>query len=352
MSVSNAAESSPETPHARKRGHAFLLAWRFLHPLLLAAGAVGIGFLLVLVAEGLGRIEGRDWGRFLTSPGAAGLAAVAAAVIGATALTRQLNHSKAVERDAAWWKSFQWVTDRALPGDGSPGLPHLVSVDMLTPLARSATDTVQQRACGAFLDHLLSLTPRASATDEILDEPLSDANVEDPPELADPRTDEPASLQQVVETLFKDNRRRSTLEDYARVTASSSARSVALEAQLYDLEVADALRRLDRPKIILPKTNAVPITVYSGTGSRVRVVPSDAPFPLALNLAGNAARDDATALTLLVTKGSWASGGVEVSELVHAVQWRDQGDDEQLRGALVHAFGTGPAQGAWNIARS
>jgi hypothetical protein len=158
VSVTNAAdppsESTPARPVIRRRDR----AWEVTHPLLLLTGAVIIGFVCVLFATGVDQAGAAGWvERFSTSPGAAGVAAVVAAGIGFLAIARQLRHNKGVERDAAWWKSFEWVTDRALPRDEADRLPYLVAVDMLAPLVDSASNATQERICGAFLDHLATL---------------------------------------------------------------------------------------------------------------------------------------------------------------------------------------------------
>ncbi|UUL76163.1 hypothetical protein NG819_19880 [Pseudarthrobacter sp. Fe7] len=54
---------------------------------------------------------------FVTSPAAAGTAAVLAAVIAAITFNRGLQHTKAEARDKAWWEKFEWVTDRIVPKD-------------------------------------------------------------------------------------------------------------------------------------------------------------------------------------------------------------------------------------------
>ncbi|MGG7507507.1 hypothetical protein [Plantibacter sp. YIM 135249] len=133
--------------------------WRVVQiPLALAAFGAG-GYILALCAIDARLDEIANWvSTFVTSPGAAGVAAVYAALIGTTAIRHQLVHNKHVEQGASWWKSFEWVTERAIPADGRPGLPYSVSLDMLFPLTETATSSVQERACGGFVDHLTMLT--------------------------------------------------------------------------------------------------------------------------------------------------------------------------------------------------
>ncbi|MDR6508082.1 hypothetical protein [Arthrobacter oryzae] len=62
--------------------------------------------------------------RFITSPAAAGTAALLAAIIAARSFARGLNHTKEEaqanrikEAAEAWWEQFEWVTDRIVPKD-------------------------------------------------------------------------------------------------------------------------------------------------------------------------------------------------------------------------------------------
>lgn len=147
-------------------------AWEIVAPLLLLSGvaAVGVGAYLTLhllnVATGDISDEAiRSWVLdFTTSPAAAGLAAVLAAIIGATAVLIQLAHSRSVERDKTWWESFQWVTDRGLqPVSDAGSLPPGVALDTLTALLGAARGEVQKAACKGIVDHLAQVQQRTEA---------------------------------------------------------------------------------------------------------------------------------------------------------------------------------------------
>lgn len=159
---SPAVETHPRTSSKKSWGQRFfsqpswvifiwLLAW------LLATGA--IHFSVGLLTD---RAREAGWhyafGRFATSPGAGGVAAVMAAIIAATAVGLQLRHNKKVEAERSWWERFEWVTTRAVPAeDEHTALPYDLSLDILTSLAERTTDDTQGRACGGFVNHLVDL---------------------------------------------------------------------------------------------------------------------------------------------------------------------------------------------------
>ncbi|MEX5265800.1 hypothetical protein RF640_17425 [Kocuria sp. CPCC 205231] len=118
------------------------------------------------------RISRAGWGwdvaatEFLTSPGAAGLAAVIAASIAAAMLNRQikstreaddtrLNHDKEIEENRTWWESFEWVTSRALAKrSDDPELPPELAMSFLVDLQKWAPNDTQKTACGILVGHL------------------------------------------------------------------------------------------------------------------------------------------------------------------------------------------------------
>ncbi len=105
----------------------------------------------------------RTWlGEFVRSPGAAGLAAVIAAVIAFIGISNQVRVSRQVlehQRLAAaadtWWGRFEWFSDRAFPADERrQPFPDAVAVSILERLADTATDDVQESAWQGMLDEL------------------------------------------------------------------------------------------------------------------------------------------------------------------------------------------------------
>lgn len=117
-----------------------IIAW-----VLIAAALIGI------IPLALQWKSGQAWEDFLqhfvTSPAAAGSAAVLAAVIASTTFNRGLQHSKAEARDKAWWEKFEWVTDRIVPKD--PKQERLASglaLSMLGSLEDSSDEGFQREA--------------------------------------------------------------------------------------------------------------------------------------------------------------------------------------------------------------
>lgn len=105
----------------------------------------------------------RTWlGEFVRSPGAAGLAAVIAAVIAFIGISNQVRASRQVlehQRLAAaadtWWGRFEWFSDRAFPADERrQPFPDAVAVSILERLAETASDDVQESAWQGMLDEL------------------------------------------------------------------------------------------------------------------------------------------------------------------------------------------------------
>ncbi|MFH5877276.1 hypothetical protein [Arthrobacter sp. NA-172] len=101
---------------------------------------------------------------FATSPAMAGLAAVTAAIIGARALGRQLEHAKAEalnarrkDAEASWWEKFEWVTDRILPKDKEKQekLETSLALRLSTSLLEMSTAEFQREAVNGVIKHYL-----------------------------------------------------------------------------------------------------------------------------------------------------------------------------------------------------
>lgn len=349
------SESVPARPIVRRRDR----AWEVIHPLLLLTGAVIIGFLCVLFATGVDQTGAAEWvERFSTSPGAAGVAAVVAAGIGFWAIARQLRHNKSVERDAAWWKSFEWVTDRALPQDESDRLPYFIAIDMLAPLVDSASNATQERICGAFLDHLARLYDGSLAPE--LDEA---AALEGAPDNTDTGTegaaDSPAAAAKrmrvlpntLVSYLDEDrSRARSTLENYVKLTGTSPGRSFAVEAQLYSLRVVDAVSRVVKGEFLtLVSDRSADVIVVAGDGRRVQIATSGATTHLAAVSAALSIARATRGTTLVVTRGETEDPGTKVGERLFTARWRDERDDQELKLGIQRALEATPPESSADL---
>ncbi|MDD2857192.1 MAG: hypothetical protein PHU75_00800 [Candidatus Nanopelagicales bacterium] len=122
---------------------------------------VGAGIAIWIGAAREGNV--RTWlGEFVRSPGAAGLAAVIAAVIAFVGISNQvrvsrqlLEHQRLAAAADKWWGRFEWFSDRAFPPDTrQQPFPDAVAVSILERLADTATDDVQGSAWKGMLDEL------------------------------------------------------------------------------------------------------------------------------------------------------------------------------------------------------
>ncbi len=202
---------------------------------------LGIALILLLVGVLIGLFVipnlGKDWspalGRFLTSPGAA----VVAAVIAATALAYQLAHTKAKDRDEAWWANFRWATDRAVPQKSDERqLSLTLSVTILNSLQKSAVSELQKKACGGFLDHLTKTDGDAKAP-ELEEESI--LGVQDDAQLED------------------------ALSSYIAGTENTPAQSLGANVLLYDRQTRNAFR--EAYKSLAAGPASVPLLIKYGT---------------------------------------------------------------------------------------
>ena len=136
----------------------------------LAAGV--LGGLIVLSANGAADNPAVGWfGGWLKSPGFAGLGAIIAASIALIGISLQLGASRKRDRDAAWWQSFEWASDRALPRKPSElALSFDAALDRLNALATAARTDIQKYAVRGVVDELLrsrgSVVPDQSGADD------------------------------------------------------------------------------------------------------------------------------------------------------------------------------------------
>jgi hypothetical protein len=166
------------------------------------------------------------------SPAAAGVAAVLAASIAAIALSRQLAHDKAVERDKDWWRAFEWAVSRALPTNPNErSLPYVHSVNTLTALRISATNAVQEQACSGLLTHLSELD-NAHPTEQ----GAASANSSTPGQ-----SDTAAEALLLTSQAEQNEAKIQALSQYVLATKGTNTRSFGAEAHLYELRVIKAL---------------------------------------------------------------------------------------------------------------
>jgi len=164
------------------------------------------------------------------SPAAAGIAAVIAAAIAATALGRQLAHNKLVEKDRDWWRAFEWAVDRALPKNSAERmLPFSHSVNTLNALHKGAANPVQEQACNGFLDHLSELD-----RDQAFSTPQGHAA-----SAGDTRGSE-----RNYTPTERPEAKIAALTEYLSATAGTQTRSSGAESHLYELRVREALKEI------------------------------------------------------------------------------------------------------------
>lgn len=322
-------------------------AWEIGHPLALLVGVIGIGYAFALLVIGVDQVGGADWlQRFFMSPGAAGLAAVAAAIIGFVAISLQLRHNKQVQRDANWWDTFEWVAERAVPSDGSGAFLDDAAVDMMNLLVASTDDVTRKRLCSAFLDRLdtlesASVIPESAETLQDPSDKHEGASHRSTPWTKWALQDHPRDTVELRTTAnARLARSRATLEDYSKLTSSDSVRSVAVESRLYELRVAEAVERVVGSDFaVLHATRSMTtVWVTNAVGARIRVIASGASLVTAAHRVVLAAATDDDTPVLLVTQTEKPDIGTKVSDRAFTVRWRDESDDDDLRSGVLAAL--------------
>lgn len=112
--------------------------------------------------------------RFITSPAAAGIAALLAAIIASRSFAKGLNHTKKeaqANRDKeaaeAWWEQFEWVSDRIVPKDPKQERLHNgLATTLLGALETAASGEFQREAVNGIRDTYIrgSAVPLSEAT--------------------------------------------------------------------------------------------------------------------------------------------------------------------------------------------
>lgn len=192
---------------------------RLLSSYISAVVVTAMGFLVaIVVASSIDTTLIAEFlGRFVTSPGAA----IIAAGIAATAIILQLRHTKSQDKKQNWWTNFEWAAERAVPSsDANTALPVALSINILNALQDSADTDLQQRACGGLVTLLAeSLGPTGRPEDH-------------------PETSQSTTKSEI----------REALTEYVTATVGSPARSrtaeLVLSAERYESEVVRALTQL------------------------------------------------------------------------------------------------------------
>lgn len=191
---------------------------------------VAVSLIVAIVALALSGINENNAGtwtrRFLTSPGAGGVAAVIAAVLGALTFTAQLRHTRAADKSKDWWTTFEWVTDRALPSDTTADrISDPMAQTVLAKLVLAATNPVQETTCKGFIEELFTRRQKADQA------PRTGAGIAD-------------SIGAANTPVLSSASEISSLRLFVTAARNTPAYSAQAEAFLYELEVREALLRL------------------------------------------------------------------------------------------------------------
>ena len=189
---------------------------------------------------------------FLTSPGMGGVSAVGAACIAFAAVYLQLTHRKVVAREEAWWKSFEWATERALPMDNERGhMPRIWSIDLLTPMVSEATTDFQRRAAGGVTSRLADLliaesesAPQEPADQEPIEVDIAPASPQGIPARWRRLEQELATYREDLKQYLPSTEAQATLERYVEASRDTQARSASAEDLLYRLRAEDGIQQI------------------------------------------------------------------------------------------------------------
>lgn len=146
--------------------------------LLAGFGWVAFSYSETVYRSVMGWKTGAEWEafllRFTTSPAAAGIAALLAAIIAARSFAKGLNHTKQEaqanrDKEAAekWWEQFEWVSDRIVPKDPKQERLHNgLATALLGALEKAASGEFQRGAVNGIRDTYLrgSALPLSMAT--------------------------------------------------------------------------------------------------------------------------------------------------------------------------------------------
>lgn len=268
---------------------------------------------------------------FFQSSGFAGLCAVLAAVLALRGIHKQVwvtrrgqVHRREADEDRAWWERFEWTAARAVPASSDEvPLPYDAVISTLTALMKSAKDDIQRTAVSAVMDVAAQAIPGSAEGAELTDGDVQAAD-----------------------------RRQRALHQYSVTAGDSPARSIAVDWQLYEFEVLDALER------ILPSARILTRPRYRDDAS-MRTVSPDAVVEYAGKRLVVEIKYYSKAQSLLsrvlnqleaLVQVSGAEGAVLVAPVeiqkasrpgrnLFGAIWASPHDDEALRTAILRAAG-------------
>ncbi|WP_434811521.1 hypothetical protein [Microbacterium sp. bgisy189] len=274
---------------------------------------------------------------FAKSPGLAGVCALVAASLALWGIMRQVEVARHAQRlqqiseaRRAWWSSFEWVAARAVPAksDDLP-LPYDVILSSLTALYESATDPVQQRAVGAITDVASEMLDSKDAVGDEL--PASESG-----------STTPSQERRVLEAL----------RAYSAATANSPAESAAVDAQLYEANVMEALQRVTqieqpihelgagyamRPDALVTVRGARVIVDVKAYTQRGRKIPLQA-----LNQIVHLMEASRAAGAVIVAPVPLGELPQDTRRPIRSVVWNSPADDQILSAALDDFGGAPP----------
>jgi len=107
--------------------------------------------LLVQAAAAPSSFFDYGFGRFITSPGFGGLAALLAAGLAFLGVHRKQQHDTEVSRQDRWWSTVTWTYDRATAPDSDSRLTPGVALDLFQRLAEEAHSNLEKQAVRGLL---------------------------------------------------------------------------------------------------------------------------------------------------------------------------------------------------------
>ena len=215
----------------------------------------------------------QDVKTFLTSPGAAGSAALAGATIAAIAVSLQLRQNRTVEHRKSWWNTFEWTVEKTFSEDQRRSLPIAWALEILSEMVNDSTaDLNQKRACSSTVNHFTQVISGSKLEEESshhaavapgtgFPEAISeDGRAEAPEQIGHP---ENLATPPSAEALHPQPRLQSetdvlALERYVSATRGTAGSSPAAEAFLYEHSVSgllhDVINRIPESGLTLAMT--------------------------------------------------------------------------------------------------
>jgi hypothetical protein len=235
-----------------------------------------------------------------------------------------LEHDRHIGRDEAWWKSFEWASERAVGLNGAqPTFPWQLAIHTFQALKNSTDDSVKLAACGGVMELAGSLNSKfQSATrEETADGSVPESTVE---------------LRQALST-------------WSATSKGTAAASPVVDARLYELEVGEAIsalgfNRID-PRIelgedlrywademIVAKDRRVAFEFKYWTGERKRTF-----HDVVRSISGIRGRGFVEPIVFVAPSDLDISETLQDQLKLRFVRWADSGDNENLRRAIDEA---------------